>query len=534
MSLSLLIPGDRLGKYEVIAHIATGGMGAVYKAKDRQLGRTVALKVLPTELAANTPILERFRREARHAARLSHPNIVTLFEYGHDVEANLHFLAMEFIDGINLQAYIERRGKLVPEEVRRILVKITKALDHAFTHGIVHRDIKPSNILLAKGDKKSSVKLTDLGLAVGVNDNEYKVTRDGSTVGTIDYMSPEQARDSHAADIRSDIYSLGCTAYHMLAGRAPFAAGGLGERLYKHLNVPPTDVRELSATVSSGFWAILLKMLAKLPEDRYATPAELLIDLKKTPAEGSEDDELSTVIEDIGQHKTEFVPPPRVEPTPEARPRRRKRKSRKQPAVEPMAPAIPVEQARTASAYHERAVEVMAEGGGSDYALQLLANCLKLDPFNTAYRQTLRELNVKAAPSTLGRWFGSLNVLAIKSKMRLARSNSDWRTVLDHGEEVLARQPADVETHIEMAEAAEQLQVPHLAHWLLEQACEQIPDNGDLLRALARFHEKRRDWKPAVAYWQKVRELDPNDYEAGRKINDLSAQDLLANGHYRH
>src|ERR1019366_1776682 len=177
MSSNILEPGVCLGKYEVLAHIATGGMGAVYKAMDRQLRRIVALKVLLAELAANAPILERFRREARHAASLSHPHIVTLFEYGHDAELDLHYLAMEFIDGINLLDYIQRKGKLPPEEVRRILMKVAKALDHAFTHNIIHRDIKPSNIMLAKSGNKTLIKLTDLGLARGINDNDYKVTR---------------------------------------------------------------------------------------------------------------------------------------------------------------------------------------------------------------------------------------------------------------------------------------------------------------------------------------------------------------------
>jgi tetratricopeptide (TPR) repeat protein len=219
---------------------------------------------------------------------------------------------------------------------------------------------------------------------------------------------------------------------------------------------------------------------------------------------------------------------------PERRPRKRRRKSAAEPPAAPQPAPVSVEQARTAAAYHERAVQVMAEGGGNDYALQLLTNCLKLEPFNTVYRKTLRELNQKASQSTLGRWFGSLNVLAIKSKLRLARSNSDWHTVLEHGEDVLARQPTDVDTHLEMADAAEKLHASHLAQWLLEQGRLHSPQNADITRALARFHENRQEWKLAITLWQKVRAIDPDDHEAGRKINDLSAQDLLANGHYRH
>src|SRR5947209_1644101 len=154
MSSSILKPGFRLGKYEVLAHIATGGMGAVYKARDLELRRTVALKVLPAHLADCGQVLERFRREARHSARLAHPNIVTLYECGYDPDEDLHYLALELIDGVDLGEYIERKGRLEPEEARRILFQAAKALDHAFGQGVIHRDIKPANFLLARvGDR---------------------------------------------------------------------------------------------------------------------------------------------------------------------------------------------------------------------------------------------------------------------------------------------------------------------------------------------------------------------------------------------
>ncbi len=541
MSSVSLEPGFRLGKYEVLAHIASGGMGAVYKARDLELGRTVALKVLPAHLAQRPTTMERFRREALHAARLSHSHIVTLYEAGYDSTADLHYLALEFVDGIDLGTYISRVGQVPPEDTRRILMQTAKALDHAFGQGVVHRDIKPSNLLLARQGEKMSVKLTDLGLARIQDDDDFKVTRHGSTVGTVDYMAPEQARDSQATDVRSDIYSLGCTAYHMLAGRAPFAEGGLGERVYKHMEVPPPDVRDFSPTVSANFWAILQKMLAKKPDDRYATPADLLRDLKRTAATTSETpaeaaparpSKLAQLAEPAKSPSSSggvpcppeslavssSVPTPTPTPTPES-------------AAEPMPTSVggvTPEQTRAAAAYHTRAVAVLKEGGGEEYAQQLLTRCLQQDPFNKAARKLLRDLNGKASPGLLSRWLGSLNVMSLKSRMRSARSAGDFRKVLEHGEEVLAQQPTDVATHQEMAEAAAELGVPSFAVWLLEQGRKMVPDNPLLLRSLAQLHETRKEWKQAIALWEKVKRLQPNDHDVQRKITDLSVREHIA------
>jgi serine/threonine-protein kinase len=268
----------RIGKYKVLRHIATGGMGAIYKAYDTENQREVALKVLTREMAAKPAMVERFKREARNAGQLHHENIVALYELD---EANgTYFIAMEFVDGIDLHEYILRKKVLDPDEARQIMVQASQALEHAHQHGIVHRDIKPSNFLLRRDKGQLLVKLTDLGLSRQTAAvDEFRVTRAGTTVGTVDYISPEQARDSAAADIRSDLYSLGCTWYHMLAGRAPFAEGGLAERLHNHLHKEPEDVRHFNPRVSEASWAILSRLLAKDPADRYQTPAELLADL---------------------------------------------------------------------------------------------------------------------------------------------------------------------------------------------------------------------------------------------------------------
>jgi serine/threonine protein kinase len=265
---------QRFGKYEVIGHIASGGMGAVYRAVDVELKRPVALKVLNTDMAGKPAMLERFRREARSAAKLSHENIVTLYDWG---EANgTHYLALEFVEGVDLHEYICRKGRLEPEEARQILIQAARALNHFHQAGIVHRDIKPSNFLVNQVKGRPRVKLTDLGLARETSADEFRVTKAGTTVGTVDYMSPEQGRDSGAADIRSDIYSLGCTFFHMLAGQAPFNEGSLTERLYQHAETKPPDVRTFNPNIPPALVAILARMLEKKPEDRYQTPAELL------------------------------------------------------------------------------------------------------------------------------------------------------------------------------------------------------------------------------------------------------------------
>ncbi len=268
----------RIGKYEVLSHIATGGMGAVYKARDTESGEDVALKVLSPEMAAKPVMVERFRREAKHAAKLRHENIVTLHEFG---EANrTYYLVMEFVDGIDLHEFSNKQGPLDPKEALEIVLQACRALDHAYRQNVVHRDIKPSNFLLTEQNGKRVVKLTDLGLAREANNEEFRVTRAGTTVGTLDYMSPEQARDSGLADIRSDLYSLGGTWYHLLSGHAPFPKGGLGERLHRILNEIPLDIRACNPHVSEDMAAVVHRLLAKRPSQRYQTPAELLRDLE--------------------------------------------------------------------------------------------------------------------------------------------------------------------------------------------------------------------------------------------------------------
>jgi serine/threonine protein kinase len=228
-------------------------------------------------MAAKPAMVERFRREARSAAKLQHENIVKVYEFG---EFNgTFFIAMEFVDGINLLEYIENNGPLDPEETRQIMIQACRALKHAYDQGVVHRDIKPSNFLVTQKNGRMVIKLTDLGLAREASAEDFRVTRSGTTVGTIDYMAPEQARDSGAADTRSDLYALGCTWFHMLANQPPFPEGGLAERIVKHMKEPPPDVREFNPRVSKAFTKVLKRLLEKKPADRYQKPADLLEDL---------------------------------------------------------------------------------------------------------------------------------------------------------------------------------------------------------------------------------------------------------------
>lgn len=268
----------QVGKYQVVHHIATGGMGAVYRATDVETGRDVALKILSPEMASRTGVIERFRREAASAAKLNHENIVKLYEWG---EVNgLYFLALEFVDGLDLQEYVARKGKLRAEVARTMILQAAQALAHVHEQGLVHRDIKPSNFLVMRRDRRPLVKLIDLGLAREIDTEQFRITRANHTLGTIDYMAPEQARDSGLADIRSDIYSLGCTLYHMLAGNPPFNEGGLAERLYQHAEVEPPDIRTINPDVTPGLARVLGKMLAKKPVQRYQNPQELIQDLQ--------------------------------------------------------------------------------------------------------------------------------------------------------------------------------------------------------------------------------------------------------------
>jgi serine/threonine protein kinase len=516
MTDSLLANGSRLGKFEVLEHIASGGMAEVYKAYDLGSDRVVALKVLPEHFADNAVLLERFRREARHASQLSHKNIVTTYELGQ--HENLHYLSMEYVEGTDLHNYISEKGHLEPQEAWVITVQAVRALDHACRQGITHRDIKPSNLLLSfHSSNKVTVKLTDLGLARQVSAEDFRVTRDGTTVGTIDYMAPEQARDSALADARSDIYSLGCTVYHMLAGAPPFPDGGLGERIYKHLQSEVADVRIFNRQVPLNLWNVLKKMREKDPADRYQSPDELLQALL---------------------HLHDAEPP--VQPSQRRGPRRARSETptpwrnptpvtatRAQPTHEPVDPRV------AALGQFERAKVVLAtDNQDLRYALELLVSCCHLDPSNTKYRKTLRQVGrALQREKHWGRWLVPVAVLTAKAKLKVSQAAGDHAKVLEHGEEILALSPDDKATQLTMVEAARSMGLRGLGIWILEELCKQDTEDDQLLRILARAYEKDEQNDKALKVWNGVLKLKPHDLEAGRKVDKLSIDGTLRRGH---
>ncbi|WP_425615857.1 protein kinase [Anatilimnocola sp. NA78] len=270
-------------RYRVLGLLGAGGMGAVYKAEHRLMERMVALKVINPNLVSSPAALERFEREVKAAAKLSHANIVT----AHDAEqaGNLHFLVMEFVDGASLDRLLATTGPLPAQQAAHLVRQAALGLQHAHEKGMIHRDIKPQNLMVTRG---GVLKILDFGLARLASqawqsaheageepERPANATRVGSVLGTPDYIAPEQASDAHAADIRADIYSLGCTLYYLLSGEPPFVGGSLVDKLHAHKHAQPTPIQLRRPEIPNELAAILDRMLAKDPAARYARPADL-------------------------------------------------------------------------------------------------------------------------------------------------------------------------------------------------------------------------------------------------------------------
>ncbi|MEO8495264.1 MAG: protein kinase [Planctomycetota bacterium] len=259
-------------RYRIVRQLGAGGMGVVYEAEHRMMERPVALKVISRQLVNNPEAIDRFRREVKAAARLSHRNIVT----AHDAEqaGDLHFLVMEFVAGTSLSELVRQHGRLSVLHACNFVMQAAQGLQHASEHGMVHRDIKPQNLMRTP---KGTIKILDFGLARMASEiNTARLTRAGTALGTIDYIAPEQVEDSRHVDIRADIYSLGCTLYYLLAGHVPFPNGSPVDKIVARLKQTPRSLADVRDDIPPEVVHIVERMMAKDRAARFQTPLEVV------------------------------------------------------------------------------------------------------------------------------------------------------------------------------------------------------------------------------------------------------------------
>jgi serine/threonine protein kinase len=266
------------GKYRLLEQLGVGGIGKVFLCEHLKMQRLVALKIMQPEKAANPLLLARFVREAKTLVALHHPNIVRAFDLDND--GRHHFIVLEYVDGASLQHIVSKHGPLTVVRACDYVRQAALGLQYAHENGLVHRDIKPANLLL---DRTGVVKIHDLGLARILGD-EQEITQilgNRELIGTADYLAPEQAVDSHAVDIRADIYSLGGVFFYLLTGRSPFADGTVAQKLLDHQTRLPDGVRKYRNDTPAGVEAIVSRMLAKNPRDRFQQPIEIVTALAR-------------------------------------------------------------------------------------------------------------------------------------------------------------------------------------------------------------------------------------------------------------
>jgi len=266
--------------HEIIELIGKGGMGKVFKARHRIMERTVALKVINAKLMRNPEAVERFHREVKTAACLSHPNIVA----AHDVEQaeGIHFLVMEYVDGVNLAEWVGKKAPLLISEACDYARQAAIGLQYAHERGMVHRDIKPHNLIRTP---TGTIKILDFGLASLAEKSMFKgdieqplhasLTAIGAIMGTPDFISPEQAADAHQVDIRSDVCSLGATLHYLLCGQPPFTEGSVRDKLQRHAETKPESVSQLRTDVTQDLSDLIGRMMSKNPDERFQTPREV-------------------------------------------------------------------------------------------------------------------------------------------------------------------------------------------------------------------------------------------------------------------
>lgn len=264
--------GFFLGKHKLLGHLGSGGMSSVYLAEHVKMHDKRAIKVLPRSRLGNSSYLARFQLEAKAIASLNHPNIVRAHDI--DNEGDTHYIVMEYVDGLDLQSMVKKKGPLPFSQVADFIAQAARGLQHAHDVGLIHRDIKPANLLV---NSQGKVKLLDLGLALFSDDSQASLTMDfnDKVLGTADYLAPEQALNSHRVDQRADIYGLGCTMYFLLTGSAPFPEGSIAQRIAKHQSTMPTEIRKLRPDCPGELEGICVKMIQKDPKFRYATATQV-------------------------------------------------------------------------------------------------------------------------------------------------------------------------------------------------------------------------------------------------------------------
>src|SRR5579864_8504513 len=287
-----ILPGRRLGPYEILSAIGAGGMGEVYKARDTRLDRTVAIKVLPTDLAERAELRERFEREAKTIASLNHPHICTLYDTGHQDE--IDFLVMEYIEGETLAQRLQK-GALPIQQVLQYAIEISDALDKAHRKGITHRDLKPGNIMLTK----SGTKMLDFGLAKLRQDSKPTTafselatiqggeTAEGTILGTLQYMAPEQV-EARPVDARTDIFAFGAVVYEMATGKKAFEGRSQASLIAKILDTDPAPISSLQPMTPSALDRLVKKCLAKEPEKRWQAASDVCDELKWIAEQGGQ------------------------------------------------------------------------------------------------------------------------------------------------------------------------------------------------------------------------------------------------------
>jgi predicted Ser/Thr protein kinase len=264
-------PGTELGGFAIESIAGRGGMGVVYRARQHLPDRIVALKVISSELADDPQFRTRFEREAAIAAQIEHPNVIPVHAVGE--AGGTLFIAMRFVDGLDLRKVLSQEGRLEPGRATAIVDQVAQALDAAHARGLVHRDIKPANILISSSGGREHVYLSDFGLARHIV-GSHGLTGTGAFIGTIDYVAPEQARGERV-DARADVYSLGCVLFQALTGTVPFPADNDLAKLYAHGSQPPPSVLERRRDLPAAFDPVLTRAMAKDPNDRYASAGDL-------------------------------------------------------------------------------------------------------------------------------------------------------------------------------------------------------------------------------------------------------------------